>query len=77
VVEHGQLTELVPGDYIFWCRHNRAIWWIGRRVCALLGHSVLQHPKNGEGQYVETEAYCYRCLAEFTIRKAWPEEDRP
>lgn len=59
-------------DLVLWCRHNRWLNWLTQKLCALLGHPELRHPKvwNGvepvEDNMVDIEHkwYCSKCLAD-------------
>jgi hypothetical protein len=70
-------TAIEDGKHVglsIWCRHSWAIAWLGMKLCGLLGHPVFQHPKRYDA-YVEDEIYCYRCMFDSKLRKAWANDN--
>lgn len=71
VCEECPDTALEDGKHVgvhLWSRDNRLLGWLGQQLCAYLGHPEHRHPQRGDGNEgwvdVESEWYCYRCLAD-------------
>lgn len=69
-IEDGKHVGLV-----IWMSNSNAMLWIGQRLCGLLGHQLFQFSKVSGGHYSEDQIYCYRCMADSTIRKVWLEDE--